>query len=174
LRSFNYATFSATGYDLRDGGWHHVAVTMNRSATNGGHIYVDGAAVVEFDPTVMPGALTNSEPFRIGVHPQSGFNGYYKGAIDEVTVYRRALSGTEISAIYSAGCAGKCKVDTDGDGLTDLQEAFLGTNPNDADTDDDGLSDGDEVFLYHTSPTTYTSLNGLSGSNKLQVFTPLK
>jgi outer membrane protein OmpA-like peptidoglycan-associated protein len=35
-------------------------------------------------------------------------------------------------------------VDTDGDGLSDLLEATLATNSNDADTDDDGVIDGDE------------------------------
>ena len=35
--------------------------------------------------------------------------------------------------------------DPDGDGLTNYQEFFLGTNPNNADTDGDGFSDGDEV-----------------------------
>jgi Bacterial TSP3 repeat len=34
--------------------------------------------------------------------------------------------------------------DTDGDGLSDKQEALLGTNPNDADSDDDGVTDGAE------------------------------
>jgi hypothetical protein len=36
-------------------------------------------------------------------------------------------------------------VDTDGDGLTDAEEALLGTNPLLADTDGDSQSDGDEV-----------------------------
>jgi len=35
--------------------------------------------------------------------------------------------------------------DADGDGLTDAEEADLGTDPADADTDDDGVNDGDEV-----------------------------
>jgi MYXO-CTERM domain-containing protein len=34
--------------------------------------------------------------------------------------------------------------DSDGDGLTNGQEAVLGTDPNDADSDDDGVTDGDE------------------------------
>lgn len=43
-------------------------------------------------------------------------------------------------------------VDTDNDGLTDAQEADLGTDPNNADTDGDGLTDGDEVNEYGTDP----------------------
>jgi hypothetical protein len=43
--------------------------------------------------------------------------------------------------------------DPDGDGLTNTEERFWGSDPKDADTDDDGLSDGDEVRLYFTMPT---------------------
>ncbi len=42
--------------------------------------------------------------------------------------------------------------DPDRDGLTNLQEFQLGTDPNNPDTDGDGLSDGDEVNKYHTNP----------------------
>lgn len=42
--------------------------------------------------------------------------------------------------------------DTDGDGLTDNQEAELGTDPENPDTDDDGISDGDEVNVHRTDP----------------------
>ena len=42
--------------------------------------------------------------------------------------------------------------DTDGDGLTNDQEAEIGSDPSDPDTDDDGLIDGEEVFLG-TDPT---------------------
>lgn len=38
-----------------------------------------------------------------------------------------------------------CIVDTDNDGLTDGEEAILGTDPNDSDSDDDTILDGDEV-----------------------------
>lgn len=37
--------------------------------------------------------------------------------------------------------------DTDGDGLTNSQEAALGTDPNNADTDGDGMMDGHEAAL---------------------------
>jgi Bacterial TSP3 repeat len=42
--------------------------------------------------------------------------------------------------------------DTDGDGLTNDEEAEIGSDPEDPDTDDDGLIDGEEVFLG-TDPT---------------------
>ena len=42
--------------------------------------------------------------------------------------------------------------DADADGLTNAEEATLGTDPLRADTDGDGLSDGDEVHVYHTNP----------------------
>jgi hypothetical protein len=43
-------------------------------------------------------------------------------------------------------------VDSDDDGLTDVEEANLGTNPNDQDSDDDGLNDGREHFDIGTDP----------------------
>lgn len=42
--------------------------------------------------------------------------------------------------------------DTDKDGLTDEEEAALGTNPTLVDSDDDGLSDADEVKVWNTDP----------------------
>jgi len=41
--------------------------------------------------------------------------------------------------------------DPDHDGLTNLQEFQLGTDPHNPDTDGDGLRDGDEVNIYHTN-----------------------
>ena len=44
------------------------------------------------------------------------------------------------------------ELDTDLDGLTDIVEGTLGTDPNNPDTDNDGLTDGDEVNTYLTDP----------------------
>ncbi len=43
-------------------------------------------------------------------------------------------------------------LDSDGDGLTDAEEATLGTDPAKSDTDDDGLNDREEVQIYRTNP----------------------
>ena len=44
--------------------------------------------------------------------------------------------------------------DTDKDGLSNLEEEELGTNPLVMDTDGDNLLDGDEIYKYRLDPTT--------------------
>ena len=41
--------------------------------------------------------------------------------------------------------ARRCGCGSDSDGLSNAQEATLGTDPNDPDSDNDGIDDGDEV-----------------------------
>ncbi|OIO52654.1 MAG: hypothetical protein AUJ11_00420 [Parcubacteria group bacterium CG1_02_44_65] len=43
-------------------------------------------------------------------------------------------------------------LDSDQDGLTDEEEAALGTNANNIDSDQDGLTDREEVKVYQTDP----------------------
>lgn len=53
--------------------------------------------------------------------------------------------------------------DTDGDGLPDEIEKYVGTDPLKRDTDGDGLTDYDELFKTYTDPTMYdTDENGIS------------
>jgi hypothetical protein len=43
-------------------------------------------------------------------------------------------------------------IDSDGDGLDDIREAGINTDPNNWDSDGDDLSDGDEVVIWKTNP----------------------
>jgi len=52
--------------------------------------------------------------------------------------------------------------DSDGDGLWDIEENQLGTDPDNSDSDNDGLSDGDEFNCYNTNP-----LSGDTDSDRL-------
>lgn len=62
--------------------------------------------------------------------------------------------------------------DTDGDGLTDLDELQRGTNPYAVDTDGDGVSDYDEV-RQGRNPLK-GAVADTNGQVNLQVFTPLR
>jgi hypothetical protein len=42
--------------------------------------------------------------------------------------------------------------DGDGDGLSDADEAWMGTDPGVVDSDGDGRSDGDEIYVDGTDP----------------------
>jgi len=48
------------------------------------------------------------------------------------------------------------KVDTDGDGLSDRTECYIGTDPHKWDTDGDTCGDGDEMNQFYTSPLNGT------------------
>lgn len=62
-----------------------------------------------------------------------------------------------LSLVWASGVSAAAPVDTDGDGLTDQQEALLGTDPHLKDTDGDGYPDGVEVNAGY-SPTSTSSI----------------
>jgi len=84
--------------------WQHVAATYDGSFMR---IYVNG---VEVANKPQSGAIDNvAAPVMIGrniVNPSAAF----LGKIDEISVYNRALSATEIESIANAGLGGKYKV----------------------------------------------------------------
>jgi hypothetical protein len=97
----------ALSADVRDGQWHHIAVTIVRNSAVGGHAYVDGAVSATFNPTSKSGSLANNQPFLIGQNTQS-VTADYIGEIDEVELFSRAITGAEVASIYNAGSTGKC------------------------------------------------------------------
>lgn len=114
---------AATGTSvLNDGKWHHLAGVRKGTTVL---IYVDGAlegsASNPLLLSVNGGSVDTSgcRYARIGaIHTGPGHctsldpnpaEPRFKGLIDEVEVFNRALTQPEIKAIYNAGSAGKCK-----------------------------------------------------------------
>jgi hypothetical protein len=106
-------------YDLTDttiiaGTWHHVAGTYD---STGQKLYFDGKLVnsgAYFGPITYQsshiefGHVYNTADFSPSVNSPTGHY-YFNGQLDEIEVYNRALSASEIQAIYNAGSAGKAK-----------------------------------------------------------------
>jgi len=65
---------------------------------------------------------------------------------------QEAASATQTAAANQTQAAISGQEDTDGDGLTNSEEAQIGTDPLNPDTDGDGLGDGEEVKTYGTNP----------------------
>jgi hypothetical protein len=92
-----------------DGQWHFVAVSVAFGTTSVSRFFVDGNAPVTFSPSAA--TLASTAPFHVAqsVLDDHGANQPWQGCIDEVEMFNRALSTSEIAALYQAGAAGKCK-----------------------------------------------------------------
>src|SRR5262249_40521231 len=87
---------------LSTGVWYHVAGVRG---SNYLQLYVNGA--LEAQTSVSYAQDYGTEPLYFGT-TGLGFDGKLKGRLDEVSLYNRALSPSEIAGIYAAGAAGKC------------------------------------------------------------------
>jgi hypothetical protein len=88
--------------------WQHVAMTYDKT-TGIAVLYLNGAVVQQQTLGVFT-PLTTTDLW-LGLRPYDGGAGLrYAGLMDEVSVYNRALSASEVLAIYNAGKAGKCVV----------------------------------------------------------------
>jgi PKD repeat protein len=84
--------------------WTHVAGVYDGTSAK---VYVDG--VLDGSAPGSGPIPVNNLPLTIGANSTGAFGGnYFNGLIDEVSIYDRALSPSEIQAIYNAGSAGKC------------------------------------------------------------------
>ena len=89
---------------MNDGDFHHIAAT--READGTGRIYIDG--VLDGSQSGVPSrALIPLEVF-VGADKRDN-DRFFKGLIDEVEIYDRALTQPEIQDIFNARSAGKLK-----------------------------------------------------------------
>ena len=80
-----------------DGLWHHVSGTWDNSGNV--KIYLDGTLK---DTTAISGTFTGSfSTASIGNNADGG--GFWKGNIDEVTIFNKELDSTEVTSLYNDG-----------------------------------------------------------------------
>ncbi len=87
-----------SGVKINDDTWHHISFTKNGSTLS---LYIDGNSSVTTTTDTTTGTTTNSYPLYIGGEQCSVYP--FNGKVDEVRVYNRALSATEITALYNSG-----------------------------------------------------------------------
>lgn len=78
---------------LGDNKWHYIVATLSETKLT---LYVDGEKTGEKSRTVGPLKVV-TQPLKVG----QGYVGtHYKGSIDEIRIYNRALSADEIKELY--------------------------------------------------------------------------
>lgn len=102
--TIGYIAQSVTRVD--DNQWHHIAGVV-RHSQNQIEMFVDG--VLEASTTYPSlGSIANDHRLFLGIRGTLASNTDYNGLLDELAIYNRALTPTEIAAIHTAGTAGKC------------------------------------------------------------------
>ncbi len=88
------STFTAAG-------WHHFAIVWDQDSASGSEIYIDGVADSATDTGTIGniGDLSNSVVLAIGAESDAG--NPFDGKLDEIRVYKRALTSSEIAALYN-------------------------------------------------------------------------
>lgn len=91
----NYTITYNSGLNLNT--WNHLVLTYNGSTLT---LYHDGAFASSIPATGTISSAT--EAFNIGFTPFSGNNFYFDGQIDDLGLWSRALSASEVSTLYNA------------------------------------------------------------------------
>ena len=91
------------GANVNDGQWHHFVGTSD-AASNVRTLWIDG---VQMASQGLTGAITSDPnlPIMVGENPQANAR-EWNGEIDDVAIWNRALTETEILQIFNAGQAG--------------------------------------------------------------------
>jgi len=98
----------STNTTVTDGNWHHCVITYNDESVK---IYLDNGT---------PITGTNTEPFtqaannlRIGAYYADGNLLEFNGSLDQVRIFDKALSSSEVSTLYAeTACVYECTTDT--------------------------------------------------------------
>ncbi|SDU66615.1 LamG domain-containing protein [Desulfobacula phenolica] len=110
---------SAYYSDIWDGEWHHIAGTFNGSIVR---LYIDGTEVGNGTTTDKPIGYdleTTNDLFVGSLNDQicDSYNTFFTGSIDNIHIYNRPLSESEIQALYNETSEDETVTDSDSDGV---------------------------------------------------------
>lgn len=134
--------------------WYHIVATYDPANSHEWKIYLNN--VVEAQTNGAPNSyVSTTSPLHIGAHVNDP--NAFQGKIDEVAIYNRALTASEVAARYHRGIlrlelqARSCQTQSDC-----LVQPFLGP---------DGTADTffSEYQSSYTTPLTEFNLSGFSG-----------
>ncbi len=96
---------AVSSISLKDGEWSHVAFVYSHGKSVA--MYVNGQKT-GFDDTKDNTCNFVSGASNLNIGRRAGST-YFKGALDEITIWNKSLTDAEIQTIYAAGSKGICK-----------------------------------------------------------------
>ena len=95
-----YPITGTTGMAISNGQWHQAVVTYDGAGAL--KLYVDG---ILNNSTIGMTYTTTAQNNFFGKSNHVGAEGYYDGKLDDIAIYNRALTATEITQIYNGSVA---------------------------------------------------------------------
>jgi hypothetical protein len=92
----NLDIYDADGF--ADGYWHHYCVTV--SSGNGTKVYIDGS-LEKTDASQGGGIINPATAVHFGGRSDHNSSRYYGGKLDDIRVYDKELTGTEVGNLYN-------------------------------------------------------------------------
>lgn len=95
--------YTASGAFTDTTNYHHMAWTYDGSSTAAGvKVYLDASNLaLTVGKDTLTSSIKNGLPFYLGGYPAADW--YSRGIIDEVSVWNRVLSQSEVTKLYNAG-----------------------------------------------------------------------
>ena len=106
---------------INNGKWHSLIYVAKTDNTQ--QLYIDGILDGPGTTTIAPGLF---DLVRIGASAYGSPSSYFNGNIDDVRIYSRALSASEIKQLYNAGAGSKVNASQQTDTTTSLKTGLVG------------------------------------------------
>lgn len=94
--------WSGINDDNISGKWHLFTTTYDKDASSASvKLYLDGKEVTNAEKDAFVPDITQDGKVYVGVNPWAGWDGTFKGYIDDLYIYNSVLSASQISGMYS-------------------------------------------------------------------------
>jgi len=147
-----------------DGQWHHIVGVRDADPTNNKvYLYVDGNEV-DVEPAAFSHGFESTADLNLGWF-DIATEFYFNGTLDEIAIYDRALTETEVGQHFAAEGGPRYCVDLDSDGISDGEE---NAGPNSGDGNSDTIPDMNQntvaSLLTINGGTEYVTLETSAGT----------
>lgn len=99
--SLNEDTAGTTAANYDDTSWHHAVCV--KSGTSSLRLYIDGKEVASDTSIAADGDMSNTGKLIVGDTDEADGTDEWLGDIDEIYIYRSALSADSVKALYNRG-----------------------------------------------------------------------